>query len=207
MLHSGPARRSHWTSDGKQSPDRPVTQNFSESCADQRSKRRPMRILLARKLFAAQTPVMLLPRAALWRGANGCTPCTGREDNISQCVAPGLSQAHTSQHTAQHTAQHATLSNQRRRQPNSSSLSSSCSSRVLARGHAATAEAASQPAAQEETESSSQAPAGAWPEQQLYNTLTRRKEVFRPRPGQGSAVSMYVCGVTVYSMSHIGAQQ
>ena len=49
--------------------------------------------------------------------------------------------------------------------------------------------------------------AGAWPEQQLYNTLTRRKEVFRPRPDQGNAVSMYVCGVTVYSMSHIGARR
>jgi hypothetical protein len=38
----------------------------------------------------------------------------------------------------------------------------------------------------------------------LHNTLTRQKEVFRPRAGQGNAVSMYVCGVTVYDYSHIG---
>ena len=38
----------------------------------------------------------------------------------------------------------------------------------------------------------------------LHNTLTRQKEVFRPRPGQGNRVSMYVCGVTVYDYSHIG---
>ena len=30
--------------------------------------------------------------------------------------------------------------------------------------------------------------------------------MFRPRPDQGNAVSMYVCGVTVYSMSHIGVR-
>ena len=36
----------------------------------------------------------------------------------------------------------------------------------------------------------------------LYNTLTRRKDEFRPlQPGR---VSMYVCGPTVYSFPHIG---
>jgi cysteinyl-tRNA synthetase len=37
---------------------------------------------------------------------------------------------------------------------------------------------------------------------QVYNTLTRTKEVFEPRePG---AVRMYVCGPTVYDQAHIG---
>lgn len=37
---------------------------------------------------------------------------------------------------------------------------------------------------------------------QIYNTMTRQKEVFRPRvPGK---VGMYVCGVTPYDYSHIG---
>jgi cysteinyl-tRNA synthetase len=36
----------------------------------------------------------------------------------------------------------------------------------------------------------------------LYNTLSRRKELFEPLiPGQ---VKMYVCGVTVYDLSHLG---
>lgn len=36
----------------------------------------------------------------------------------------------------------------------------------------------------------------------LYNTLTRQKEVFKPiEPGK---VSMYVCGMTVYDLCHIG---
>jgi cysteinyl-tRNA synthetase len=36
----------------------------------------------------------------------------------------------------------------------------------------------------------------------LYNTLSRRKELFEPlTPGQ---VKMYVCGVTVYDLSHLG---
>jgi cysteinyl-tRNA synthetase len=36
----------------------------------------------------------------------------------------------------------------------------------------------------------------------IYNTLTRKKEDFEPvQPGK---VSMYVCGVTVYDMCHIG---
>lgn len=39
----------------------------------------------------------------------------------------------------------------------------------------------------------------------LYNTLSRTKEPFTPRADQGNAVSMYVCGVTVYDLSHIGA--
>jgi cysteinyl-tRNA synthetase len=38
----------------------------------------------------------------------------------------------------------------------------------------------------------------------LFNTLSRRKEVFTPRSDQGNRVSLYVCGVTVYDFSHIG---
>jgi cysteinyl-tRNA synthetase len=34
--------------------------------------------------------------------------------------------------------------------------------------------------------------------------MSRRKEVFTPRPGMGDRVQMYVCGVTVYDYSHIG---
>ena len=37
---------------------------------------------------------------------------------------------------------------------------------------------------------------------QLYNTLTRQKEVFVPRDPQ--RVTMYVCGPTVYNFAHIG---
>ncbi|MFT4078563.1 cysteine--tRNA ligase [Rhodomicrobium sp.] len=36
----------------------------------------------------------------------------------------------------------------------------------------------------------------------LYNTRTRRKEIFRPIDGK--AVRMYVCGPTVYDFAHIG---
>ena len=36
----------------------------------------------------------------------------------------------------------------------------------------------------------------------LYNSLTRRKEDFRPDDPQ--AVRMYVCGPTVYDHAHIG---
>ena len=35
-------------------------------------------------------------------------------------------------------------------------------------------------------------------ELQLYNTMGRHKQTFRPRQGQDEHVSMYVCGVTVY---------
>ncbi|XAR72334.1 Cysteine--tRNA ligase [Bertholletia excelsa] len=39
-------------------------------------------------------------------------------------------------------------------------------------------------------------------ELQLYNTLTKQKEIFKPKiPGK---VGMYVCGVTSYDLSHIG---
>eukprot|EP00241_Pyramimonas_parkeae_P001508 CAMPEP_0114262438 /NCGR_PEP_ID=MMETSP0058-20121206/21805_1 /TAXON_ID=36894 /ORGANISM="Pyramimonas parkeae, CCMP726" /LENGTH=485 /DNA_ID=CAMNT_0001378309 /DNA_START=319 /DNA_END=1776 /DNA_ORIENTATION=- len=34
--------------------------------------------------------------------------------------------------------------------------------------------------------------------------MTRKKEVFAAREGQGNKVGMYVCGVTVYDFSHIG---
>jgi len=37
---------------------------------------------------------------------------------------------------------------------------------------------------------------------QVYSTLTRKKEPFHKRPGE--AVSMYVCGPTVYKPSHVG---
>jgi len=36
----------------------------------------------------------------------------------------------------------------------------------------------------------------------LYNTLTRKKEIFRPR--KGKRVNLFVCGPTVYDFSHIG---
>src|SRR5210317_1990437 len=36
----------------------------------------------------------------------------------------------------------------------------------------------------------------------IYNTMTRRREVFEPQ--QPGKVSMYACGVTVYDLSHIG---
>src|SRR5437588_10050885 len=37
---------------------------------------------------------------------------------------------------------------------------------------------------------------------QVYSTLTSKKEPFHKRPGE--AVSIYVCGPTVYKPSHIG---
>jgi cysteinyl-tRNA synthetase len=36
----------------------------------------------------------------------------------------------------------------------------------------------------------------------IYNTLTKRKEEFRPLAG--NEVRMYVCGVTVYDLAHVG---
>lgn len=42
----------------------------------------------------------------------------------------------------------------------------------------------------------------AAPVLQLYNTMTKQKEVFRS--GVPGEVSMYVCGVTPYDYSHIG---
>ena len=39
-------------------------------------------------------------------------------------------------------------------------------------------------------------------ELRLYNTLSGRKEVFEPR--QRDAVTLYVCGPTVYNLAHIG---
>jgi len=36
----------------------------------------------------------------------------------------------------------------------------------------------------------------------LYNTLTRKKEIFRPR--KGKKVNLFVCGPTTYDLSHIG---
>ena len=39
-------------------------------------------------------------------------------------------------------------------------------------------------------------------ELQLYNTLTREKEEFKPL--EGNTVRMYSCGPTVYSYAHIG---
>jgi cysteinyl-tRNA synthetase len=36
----------------------------------------------------------------------------------------------------------------------------------------------------------------------IFNTLTRRKEIFKPiEPGK---VKLYVCGMTVYDFCHIG---
>jgi len=36
----------------------------------------------------------------------------------------------------------------------------------------------------------------------LYNTLSRKKEVFRPR--KGKKVNLFICGITPYDFSHIG---
>ena len=36
----------------------------------------------------------------------------------------------------------------------------------------------------------------------LYNTATRKKEIFRPL--EKGKVGIYVCGVTVYDLCHIG---
>ena len=37
---------------------------------------------------------------------------------------------------------------------------------------------------------------------QIHNTLTRKKEVFKPADPE--RVTMYVCGPTVYNFAHIG---
>ena len=37
---------------------------------------------------------------------------------------------------------------------------------------------------------------------QIYNSLTRKKEVFKPL--DENHVRMYVCGMTVYDFCHIG---
>ena len=37
---------------------------------------------------------------------------------------------------------------------------------------------------------------------QIYNTLTRKKELFKPI--KAGSISMYVCGMTVYDLCHIG---
>lgn len=36
----------------------------------------------------------------------------------------------------------------------------------------------------------------------IFNTLTREKEIFKPI--HENKVGMYVCGVTVYDLCHIG---
>ena len=36
----------------------------------------------------------------------------------------------------------------------------------------------------------------------LYNTMTRRKEIFKPI--EGNRIKLFVCGPTVYNHSHIG---
>ena len=39
----------------------------------------------------------------------------------------------------------------------------------------------------------------------LYNTLTRKKEIFKPlKKGKNKEVGMYICGLTVYDYGHIG---
>ena len=38
----------------------------------------------------------------------------------------------------------------------------------------------------------------------IYNTLTRKKEIFSPRV-EGK-VGLYVCGMTVYDYCHVGGQ-
>jgi cysteinyl-tRNA synthetase len=39
---------------------------------------------------------------------------------------------------------------------------------------------------------------------QFFNTLTRRKEEFKPLDPKGKKVSLYTCGPTVYNYAHIG---
>lgn len=39
---------------------------------------------------------------------------------------------------------------------------------------------------------------------QVHNTLTRRLEEIVPRPGEGTKLSLYTCGPTVYAHAHIG---
>ena len=40
------------------------------------------------------------------------------------------------------------------------------------------------------------------PQLKIYNTLTRKKEIFTPiEPGK---IKMYVCGITVYDLCHLG---
>src|SRR3989344_6923593 len=41
-------------------------------------------------------------------------------------------------------------------------------------------------------------------ELKLYNTLTRKKETFKPIDNKGKKVGLYACGPTVYSYQHIG---
>jgi len=38
----------------------------------------------------------------------------------------------------------------------------------------------------------------------IYNTLSRKKEVFKPLDKKGKKVNMFVCGPTVYDYAHIG---
>ncbi|MCX6772667.1 MAG: class I tRNA ligase family protein [Candidatus Micrarchaeota archaeon] len=38
----------------------------------------------------------------------------------------------------------------------------------------------------------------------LYNTLTKKLDVFKPRAANGKTVKMYTCGPTVYARPHIG---
>ncbi|KAL3510757.1 hypothetical protein ACH5RR_030158 [Cinchona calisaya] len=54
----------------------------------------------------------------------------------------------------------------------------------------------------EEKKPEGRKPAGKKPEFQLYNTMTKQKEIFRTK--EEGKVGMYVCGVTAYDFSHIG---
>ena len=85
-------------------------------------------------------------------------------------------------------------------------LTSPCISQPLVvrngRGLRSVATAASAAAADTaDAQSATDAPARTL---QLYNTMARAQQPFSPRPDNGNAVSMYVCGVTVYDYSHIG---
>ncbi|KAL4458944.1 hypothetical protein ABPG75_013809 [Micractinium tetrahymenae] len=79
-------------------------------------------------------------------------------------------------------------------------------SRPLVTSASAAAQQAAEPAAPAAAAAAAAAAATAEPRRELlvHNTMSRQKEVFRPRPGQGNRVNMYVCGVTVYDYSHIG---
>lgn len=54
----------------------------------------------------------------------------------------------------------------------------------------------------DQTDGNQQQPATPSPELWLQNTMSKKKEVFKPKV-EGK-VGMYVCGVTAYDLSHIG---
>jgi len=68
----------------------------------------------------------------------------------------------------------------------------------------ASSESASSSAADDGDDSSNKASKTTTTTLMLHNTMSRKKEIFKPRKEAGNKVQMYVCGVTVYDYSHIG---